>query len=63
MAIASSTVKGTTTSSTREAIRVDLDTKTGRNVAGLDELVRLVGSIVRFSEGDLNNHYIEREKI
>ena len=36
-ALASSTVKGTTTSSTREAIRADLDTKTGINVAGLDE--------------------------
>ena len=38
MAIASSTVKGTTTSSTREAIRVDLDTKTGRNVEDVNEL-------------------------
>ena len=37
VAIASSTVKGTTTNSTREAICVDLDTKTGRNVVGLDE--------------------------
>ena len=37
VALASSTVKGTTTSSTREAIRADLDTKTGINVAGLDE--------------------------
>ena len=34
VAIASSTVKGITTSSTREAIRADLDAKTGRNVVG-----------------------------
>ena len=33
MALALSTVKGTTTSSTREAIRIDLDTKIGWNVA------------------------------
>jgi hypothetical protein len=36
-ALASSTVKGKTTSSTREAIRADLDTKTGRKVSGLVE--------------------------
>ena len=42
MALASSTVKGTTTSSTREAIRADLDTKTGRNVA--DSLARKTSS-------------------
>ena len=35
VALASSTVKGTTTSSTREAIRIDLNTITGRYVAGL----------------------------
>ena len=35
VALASSTVKGTTTSSIREAIRVDLDTRTGTNVTGL----------------------------
>ena len=45
VALASATVKGTTTSSTREAIRVDLDTKIGRNVAGLDES----GSLARKS--------------
>ena len=37
MALASATVKGTTTNSTREAIRVDLDTKIGINVAGLGD--------------------------
>ena len=35
VAVASATSKGTTTSSIREAIRVDLDTKTSRNVTGL----------------------------
>ena len=35
VALASSTVKGTINSSTREAICVDLDTRTGRNMAGL----------------------------
>ena len=37
-ALASSTVKGTTTSSTREAICADLVTRTGRNVTGLSSL-------------------------
>ena len=37
LALASATVKGITTNSTREAICVDLDTKTGRNVVGLEE--------------------------
>ena len=35
VALASATVKGTTNSSTREAIRVDLDTGIGMNVVGL----------------------------
>ena len=35
VALASSNVKGTTTSSTREAIRADLNTTTGRDGLGL----------------------------
>ena len=34
MAIASRTVKGVTTSSTREAMRVDLETTAGKNEGG-----------------------------
>jgi hypothetical protein len=45
VALASGTVKGTTTSSTREAIRKDLDTKTGRKVSGSVES----GSLARKS--------------
>ena len=41
--LASATVKGTINSSTREAIRVDLDTRIDRNVAG--SLVRKSSSM------------------
>ena len=43
VALASSTIKGTTTSSTREAIRADLNTTTGRDGLGSSGL----GSLAR----------------
>ena len=51
VALASSTVKGTTTSSTREAIRADLYTKTGRNVEDVNES----GSLARKSSSVKEN--------
>ena len=58
--LASSTIKGTTTSSSREAIRVDLDTKTGRDVAGLDEsgsLARKSSSVKANSTSNITEYH------
>ena len=60
MALASSTVKGTTTSLTREAIRVDLDTRTGRNVIGLAKsgsLARKLSSVMANSTSVKKREY------